>query len=144
MHAAKRKKTVRILLVEDNPGDVGLLEKTLERRLIPYEITRYEDGEQALRALSTQNCFVPDLILLDLNLPRRDGFDVLREVRRRPSLVGVPVGILTSSEAVTDRHRVALIGAERYIHKSPFLDQFQEEVGNAIEELLASAHKPAP
>lgn len=110
------KAAVRIVLVEDNAGDVYLLEKSLQARHIVYELIRYEDGEQGIRALSSERGPTPDLILLDLNLPRREGFDVLRAVRTRPALVGVPVGILTSSDAVRDRHRVSLIGAERYIY----------------------------
>jgi DNA-binding response OmpR family regulator len=105
-----------VVLVEDNAGDAFLLEKALQARHIAYELTRYEDGEQAVRALSSERYPAPDLILLDLNLPGREGFDVLRTVRMRPGLVGVPVGILTSSDAERDRHRVSLIAAERYIH----------------------------
>lgn len=127
---------VRISIVEDNPGDVYLLEKALSHHHIDYELTRYEDGEQAIKAFSNEDYPPPDLILLDLKLPRRGGFDVLRAVRSKPVLVGVPVGILTSSEAAQDRHRVELIGAERYIHKPPTLEEFIHEVGDAIEEML--------
>lgn len=128
--------TAHIVLVEDNAGDVYLLEKALQARHIVYELTRYEDGEQGIRALSNERYPAPDLILLDLNLPRRQGFDVLRTVRTRPGLVGVPVGILTSSDAERDRHRVSLIGAERYIHKPLTLEEFVDEVGQAIEDML--------
>jgi CheY-like chemotaxis protein len=126
-----------IMLVEDNEGDVYLVEKALQNRHIPYQLTRYEDGEQAIRALSETDFRKPDLILLDLNLPRLEGFDVLRATRTRPALVGIPVGILTTSDAATDRHRVSLIGAERYIHKPPTLEEFLDEVGQAIVEMLA-------
>ncbi len=136
------KEAVHIILVEDNPGDVHLLERTLKSRHIPYKITRFEDGEQAIQAIPTWEALRPDLILLDLNLPRREGFDVLTRVRQRPALVGIPVGVLTSSEAGKDRHRVSLIGAERYIHKPPFLEQFLQDVGDAIEGLLALAQNP--
>lgn len=125
----------RIMLVEDEPGDVYLLEKALRDRQIRYELTRFEDGEEAMQGLDAG--LVPDLILVDLNLPRRDGYDVLRAVRRRPALVGVPVGVFTSSEALSDRNRVSLIGVGRYIHKSPELSEFLSEVGQAVEELLA-------
>src|SRR6266849_6590178 len=108
-------RAIRILLVEDKPGDVYLLEKTLKHRQIRYELVCYPDGEQAMQALDKNDCVLPDLILLDLNLPRREGFDVLGVVRGKPALVGVPVGILTSSDAPKDRHRVALSGAVRYI-----------------------------
>lgn len=126
---------MRIVLVEDNAGDVYLLEKSLHHRNIVYELIRYEDGEQAVRGISEN--LAPDLILVDLNLPRRDGFDVLAAVRQTPRLVGVPVGVLTSSDAAKDRHRIALSGVERYIHKPPTLEEFIDEVGKAVEELLA-------
>jgi two-component system, chemotaxis family, response regulator Rcp1 len=133
-----QQKAIRILLVEDNAGDVYLLEETLKRREIDYEITHYEDGEQAIRALRRDDCLIPDLILLDLNLPRREGFDVLQTIRSKPAMVGVPVGILTSSDAARDRHRVALSGGERYIHKPPTLEEFLDQVGQAIEDMLAN------
>ena len=129
---------IRIVLVEDNPADVFLLEKALQSRNIVYQLIQYEDGEQAMRAISAEHAGRPDLILVDLNLPRREGYDVLGAVRRIPRLVGVPVGVLTSSDAVRDRHRAALIGVERYIHKPPTLEEFIEQVGVAVEELLAT------
>jgi len=129
-------KPTRILLVEDNAGDVYLLEKALKSRQLSYELTRYVDGEQAIRALQKDDCAVPDLIIVDLNLPRRGGFDVLQTIRSKPAMVGIPVGILTSSDAVKDRHRIAVTGGERYIHKPPELEDFLEQVGQAIEELL--------
>jgi CheY-like chemotaxis protein len=125
------------LLVEDNAGDVYLLEKTLQSRQLSYQLTRYADGEQAIRALQRDDCAVPDLIILDLNLPRRGGFDVLQTIRSKPCMVGTPVGILTSSDAVKDRHRIAVTGGERYIHKPPELEDFLQQVGQAIEEMLA-------
>ncbi len=137
-HGSKQA-TAHIVLVEDNAGDVYLVEKALNARHILYELTRYPDGEQGIRALSNESCPTPDLILLDLKLPRREGFDVLRVVRTRPGLVGVPVGILTSSNAHRDRHRVSLIGAERYIHKPLGLEEFIDEVGQAIEEMLRNS-----
>ena len=76
------KAAARIVLVEDNAGDVYLLEKSLQARHIVYELIRYEDGEQGIRALSSERGPTPDLILLDLNLPRREGFDVLRAFER--------------------------------------------------------------
>ena len=87
-------------------------------------------------ALQEDDCIIPDLIILDLNLPRREGFDVLQTIRSKPSMVGIPIGILTSSDAEKDRHRVAVTGGERYIHKPPELEDFLEQVGQAIEDLL--------
>jgi CheY-like chemotaxis protein len=70
-------------------------------------------------------------------LPRYQGFDVLRAIRGIPRLVGVPLGVFTSSEAAEDRHRTALIGIEKYIHKPLTLEEFIDQVGQAVEELLA-------
>jgi CheY-like chemotaxis protein len=137
-------ETIRILLVEDNPADVYRVEKALQRRGIVYELERYEDGEQAIRALEDPACRAPDLFLIDLNLPRREGFDVVTAIRGKPGLVGVPVGILTSSDHAKDRHRIALLGVERYIHKSPTLEEFLEQVGRAIADLVALQPKRSP
>jgi len=131
-------RRIRVLLVEDNAGDVYLLEKTLRERGILYELIRFVDGDEAINALQLDDSVLPDLILVDLNLPRREGFEVLQTIRNKPSLLGVPVGVLTSSNSPKDRHRVALTGkGERYIHKPPMLDEYLEQVGQAIEEMLA-------
>jgi CheY-like chemotaxis protein len=132
----KQKLTARILLVDDNDADVRLVEKCLQARAISYELIRFEDGEQAMREISGEPTLDPDLILLDLNLPRVEGFDVLAKMRTIPRLVGVPIGVLTSSNAARDRSRTSLIGADRYIYKPPVLEEFIEEVGRAVEELL--------
>jgi CheY-like chemotaxis protein len=126
----------RIVLVEDDPNDVYLVERTLQETGLKYELTRYADGDSALQALDNDTGLRPDLVLLDLNLPRVDGISVLKAIRQRPRLVGIPVGILTSSASRADRHRVELIGADRYIPKPVLLDEFMREVGGAIRELL--------
>jgi chemotaxis family two-component system response regulator Rcp1 len=136
-NAGTSGQRVRIMLVEDNPDDVFWLEQALQSSHFLYELIKYEDGEEAMRALSADWAPAPDLILVDLNLPRRDGFDVLLAIRQNPQLVGVPVGVLTSSDARKDRHRTALIGVARYIPKPPALDEFIYEVGHAVVELLA-------
>jgi chemotaxis family two-component system response regulator Rcp1 len=130
-------KPIRIFLVEDNPADVYLLEKALHARGFNYELTRFEDGERGISALASGLSPAPDLILLDLNLPRRDGFEVLTVIRGNPALVKVPVGILTSSDAEKDRHRIRLMGVERFIHKPAMLEEFMQSVGQAIDDLLA-------
>ncbi|HLY62959.1 MAG TPA: response regulator [Terriglobia bacterium] len=130
------KPVARILLIDDNTADVLLLEKALQAHDISYELIRYLDGENAMRALAQGHTAVPDVILVDLNLPRRDGFDVLSAVRKTPRLAGVPVGVLTSSNAAKDRNRAALIGVEKYICKPPTLDEFINEVGRGVQELL--------
>jgi chemotaxis family two-component system response regulator Rcp1 len=141
----EKRPAARIVVVEDNDADVFLLEKALEGLNFPCDIIRYEDGEHAVRALSQNGIAAPDLILVDLNLPRREGYDVIRAIRGVPSFVGVPIGVLTSSDAAKDRHRAALIGVERYIHKPPTLEEFIGQVGKAIEDLLTRIPvRPSP
>jgi CheY-like chemotaxis protein len=132
----RRERIYRIWLAEDNPGDAYLLKKALKRHQLECELTWYTDGEEAIHAFSKEGSEVPDLILIDLKLPRRDGFDVVRAIKGIPSLVGVRIGVLTSSDAPTERHRIALQGVDRYIHKPPDLDEFLNTVGQAVKDLL--------
>jgi CheY-like chemotaxis protein len=122
--------------VEDSDSDVRLLEKALQARGIAYELVVYEDGERAMRSLSNDTGLVPDLILVDLNLPRREGFEVLRTVLSMPRLGGIPVAVLTSSRSAKDRNRTEIMGVAKYISKPGTLDEFIEEVGLAVVELL--------
>jgi two-component system, chemotaxis family, response regulator Rcp1 len=135
----KHPRPARILVVEDSNSDVRLLEKALQARDIAYELTVYEDGERAIRLISSDHTLTPDLILVDLNLPRREGFDVLRTVFSMPRLSGVPVAVLSSSRAAKDRGRTEIMGVTRYIPKPGTLDEFIEEVGLAVMELLRRA-----
>ncbi len=108
-------KIAHITLVEDNPGDVLLVRKALQERGIAFELTCFDDGEEALKSLSRQERDEPDIILLDLNLPKTEGVEVLRRIRSIPKFVSVPVAILTSSASPTDVHRTKLLGVARYI-----------------------------
>ena len=129
-------KAAIIVLVEDNPADVFLVRKALQEKGIKFELTCFDDGQKALSSLAEQGRKVPDLILLDLNLPQTDGVDVLRQIRSMPKLADVPVAILTSSESPADMHRTALLGAARYIRKPSMLQDFLREVGSGVEEIL--------
>lgn len=134
-------KTAEIVLIEDNPGDVLLFELALQANQVPYHLTRFETGEDALVALCTPegtsgHDFHPDAILLDLNTPKSDGFEVLGTLRRDPHLADVPIAIITSSQARSDKHRTSLMGAVRYIEKPSQLEQFLSTVGMAVKEML--------
>src|SRR5258708_38901501 len=102
---------VRILIVEDNRGDVLLVREALKESSLKFELTHIADGEQAFDYL--QRCGVhrdadrPNLVLLDLNLPKRDGWEVLDEIRTMPDLRATPVVILSSSGNPEDRERAA-------------------------------------
>ncbi|MCX6620556.1 MAG: response regulator [Acidobacteria bacterium] len=127
-----------IVLIEDNAGDVFLIKRALERNAIECDLTLFEDGEAALKALSmdADNPIQPDLILLDLNLPRRDGREVLRVAREQPSLAGTPIAVITSSFSARDREEALRLGATRYIHKPTNFAEFLDDVGGAIVALL--------
>ena len=134
-------KPAKVVLVEDNPGDVLLVEMALEENNIACEITRFSDGEEALRSLCATNGsgadgFRPDIILLDVNTPKSNGFEVLKQLKETPHLAGVPVAIITSSRAPSDKRRAEQLGATRYVEKPSELDEFLSEVGQAVKEML--------
>jgi CheY-like chemotaxis protein len=142
-------KPAKIVLIEDNPGDVLLVEMALEENDVACEITRFTDGEEALRWLcatdeSASNGLRPDIILLDLNTPKSDGFAVLKQLKETPHLAGVPVAVVTSSRAQTDKRRAELLGASRYVEKPSELDEFLSEVGQAVKEVLQGAKENTP
>jgi two-component system, chemotaxis family, response regulator Rcp1 len=120
-------RAVELLLVEDNPGDAALVKEGLREAHAQYEIHVAPDGEEALRFLRKQgvhqNAQRPDLILLDLNLPRYDGHEVLADIKADPSLRVIPVIILTSSTAPRDIENAYAKGANSYLQKPQTLDQ---------------------
>lgn len=92
----------QILLVEDNPGDILLTQKAIEKCALSMDLTVKRDGEEALAYLQAEDTQLPQLILLDLNLPRVDGREVLKVVKASAQLRHIPVIVLTSSEAAED------------------------------------------
>lgn len=124
--------TIEILLVEDNPADIDLTRETMEYAKIANNLHVACDGVEALQFLRREGPFKdsprPDLILLDLNLPRKDGREVLHEVKNDDALKTIPVVVLTSSEAERDIVRTYSLGANCYITKPVDLDQFAEVV----------------
>ncbi len=119
---------VEILLVEDNPGDSDLILEFLEEARVTNHVTVVRDGEEAIDYLRGKGRFTtavrPDLILLDLNLPRKDGREVLADVKADPLLQNIPVVILTSSSAEADIAKSYSLKANCYIIKPVDLDQF--------------------
>lgn len=130
----------RIVLIEDNPADILLVELALKENGIPYEMTKFASGREAVRVLcapegSAEDPFIPDVILLDLNTPKSDGFQVLIQLKQSPLLAQVPIAIISSSAANSDRHRSALQGV-RYIQKPSNVETFFATVGQAVKEML--------
>lgn len=133
--------TSRIVLIEDNPGDVLLVKKALEANGIVCEMTQFNSGVDAMKVLCEPEGPVPDAILLDLNTPRSDGFNILVQLKNTPRLADVPVAIITSSQAGSDRARSAALGAVQYIQKPSRLDEFLSTVGGRIKRILADGAK---
>ena len=126
----------RLLVVEDNPTDVLILHRVLKAHGVEYEMTVMEDGEQAIEYLgSCEQGHTPDLIVIDVNLPKEDGLGVLLKYRFRPALSKIPIVILTSSDAANDRSRAEMLGADVFLRKPIELEDFLS-IGGKIRQLL--------
>ncbi len=114
-------RPVDILLVEDNPGDARLTREAISHSSIQSTIHDVRDGEQALAFLRREGAYAsaptPGLVLLDLNLPRRDGREVLEDMKKDPALQHIPVVVLTSSEAEEDILRSYRLHANCFVTK---------------------------
>ena len=130
-------RPVNILLVEDNPGDVRLTIEALREGKVLNNLSVVGDGVEASCFLNRQGEYVdavrPDLILFDLNLPRKDGRELLAEIKEDQALRSIPVVVLTTSNAEEDIVRTYNLHANCYITKPVDLDQFIDVV-SAIED----------
>ena len=135
---------VEILLVEDNPGDADLARETLTTSKIKNNLHVVSDGEKAMAFLKKQGEYAaaprPDIILLDLNLPRKDGREVLAEIKQDDDLKRIPVVILTSSSAEEDILKSYNLHANCYITKPLDFAQFTKVV-HSIEDFWLSIVK---
>jgi CheY-like chemotaxis protein len=121
-------KPLVIFLAEDNPADVGLVEEALREHKISYELRLAQDGMEAKHFIdrmgSAPDCPCPDLILLDLNLPKVGGFELLASLRVHPFCGQAPVIMVSSSNALKDRERAAALGATDFFRKPSDLYEF--------------------
>jgi len=121
-------KAVEILLIEDNPGDVRLTVEALKESKIINNLNVVDDGIEALSYLQKEGIYKdkprPDLIILDLNLPKKDGREVLGEIKSEDSLKQIPIAILTTSEAEEDIIKSYELHANCYITKPVNMEQF--------------------
>ena len=128
MNSGELGRPVKILLVEDNPGDVRLTEEAFKENKVCNRLNVARDGLEAIaflrRAGEHADAPRPDLILLDLNLPKKDGREVLAEIKQDPSLKSIPVVILTTSKAEEDIIKSYHLHANCYITKPVDLEQF--------------------
>ena len=143
----RKSQNIEILLVEDNPADVDLTRETMELAKINNHLHVACDGVEALAFLRREGPYKdsvrPDLILLDLNLPKKDGRAVLREIKNDPELKMIPVVVLTSSEAERDIVRSYSLGANCYVTKPVDLISFSEVV-KSIESFWFQVVKLPP
>jgi two-component system, response regulator len=137
------KETVNILVVDDNTPDVVLIEESLRERGLPHTVTHCSDGEQALRLLSTGNRHGFDVMILDLNMPKLGGLEVLKKMKSTPNLNNLPVLVLTSSLVPGEQEEAMRLGAARFLRKPSDLDQFLLHVGAAVGELVAQQQPSA-
>lgn len=138
---------VEILLVEDNPGDIRLTQEVLREGRVRNHLNVVEDGEQAIAFLTHQTPYTrapsPDLILLDLNLPRRGGLEVLALVKTNANLKHIPVIIFTTSQAEEDIMSAYNLHANCYITKPIDLEQFTRSIRSIEDFWLAMVQLPS-
>jgi CheY-like chemotaxis protein len=124
---------LRIILVEDNPADAEMLETALQQADVPVEIIRLDDGIKAIEYLTQHNVARQhDLVLLDLNLPRLSGFEVLERIRAREDLKGLPVVVMSGSSDPAEIERCYRAGANSYICKPTHLEEIFFTVGQLV------------
>lgn len=140
-------KKVEILLVEDNPGDIVLTQEAFKSAKVANTLNVVRDGEEALMYLRRQGQFasvaIPDIILLDLNLPRIDGREVLEEIKKDPELKQIPIVILTSSEADSDVLQTYNLHVNCYVVKPVDFDKFMKVI-QAVNDFWLTVVKLPP
>jgi len=147
MNSSPGARPIHILMVEDNPDDIELTVEALKDARVGNFLSVVQDGEEALSYLRRQGKYRqaarPDLILLDLNMPRKNGRDVLREVKNDPELKRIPVVILTTSQAEEDILHTYDLHANCYITKPVDFNQFLKVV-RSIEDFWLTVVKLPP
>jgi len=141
------REPVEILLAEDNPGDVKLTRKALEKGRLVNNLHVVNDGVETMQFLRGEGEYEgrprPDLVLLDLNMPRKDGREVLEEIKESDDLKRIPVVVLTSSEAEEDVARSYDLHANAYLTKPVNFSGFIDVVGT-LEEFWLQVVKLPP
>lgn len=130
------RKVLNFLLVEDDDNHAHLVERSLKRESIANSVVRVDDGEKALLYLHKkppyQSASRPDLVLLDLNLPKVDGLEVLKGIKTSPDLARIPVVVITTSAAERDRIKAYEFHANSYLVKPVEFEKFREMVQELI------------
>jgi CheY-like chemotaxis protein len=139
-------RTPEILMVDDNPADIDLTSEVLAQSKGHFHVNAVTDGVEAISFLRKQGKYakapVPDLVVLDLNLPRKDGCEVLSNIKADPALTKIPVVIFTTSQASSDITRSYELGANCYLRKPGNLPEFVAVVQSMAEFWLHFATLP--
>ena len=140
-------RTVHILLVEDNTGDIRLTREALKEAKVRNRLDAVMDGEEAMAYLRKRGEYAratkPDVIMLDLNLPKKDGLEILKEIKEDPNLRRIPVVVVTTSKAEQDIVKCYDLHANCYVTKPVDLAQFLEVV-RSIEDFWLTIVKLPP
>lgn len=138
------KRKWKIFLAEDNPGDVFLVRRALDFYRIDYELSLARNGEEAISLLTKaeEGAAPMDLMLVDLNLPRYDGGQIVEAARSSRKLENTPIIVLTSSDSPHDRTRLRQLGANMYFQKPLDLGQFME-VGRLVKDVTMHLQQTA-
>src|SRR5436309_2016844 len=147
MYPTTMPSPIEVLLVEDDPGDVLMTQEAFEEHKVRNNLAVVNDGTEAIAYLRREGQYAdvarPDLVLLDLNLPRRDGREVLAEIKSDPDLRQIPVVVLTTSQADEDIVRSYQLHANAYVTKPVDFDRFIAVV-RQIDEFFVSVVKLPP
>ena len=132
MNLLEASRPIEVLLVEDDLGDVELTKEAIEATRLAVNLSVVRDGEEAMTHLLKEGSYAdaasPDLVLLDLNMPRKDGREVLRDMKDDPTLTHIPVVVLTTSDSDEDIVKSYDLGANCYVTKPVGLEQFMKVV----------------
>jgi CheY-like chemotaxis protein len=140
MTQTSEARNIRLLVIEDNPADVELLRWALEAAHVKCELIVLEDGGEALAFIQQRGKYAdrtpPDLAIVDLNLPKYDGLEILEAMRATPGFESLPVAVLSSSSSPRDRSRMEAFHIASFITKPPDLDEYLQ-IGDEIRKLIA-------
>jgi two-component system, chemotaxis family, response regulator Rcp1 len=138
---ASANRAARILVIEDNGSDVFLLDRALKKQDLEFELVHLLSGSEGLAFIRRQGAYadaiIPNLILVDLNLSKYTGKDILREIRSAKYLEGVPVCVWSSSRSRRDEALLKELGVSQFISKPSGVSQFME-IGKVIKDLLGA------
>jgi two-component system, chemotaxis family, response regulator Rcp1 len=139
-----KQVSARVLVVDDNAPDVVLIGESLRERGVNHTLTHCFDGEQALKMLNGSLGVKFDVLILDLNMPKLGGLEVLAQIRSNRSLDSMPILVLTSSLVPGEQEQALKLGADKFLRKPSDLDEFLLDVGAAVQELVVAERAVGP